>query len=275
MTPTSTHIGLIAGGGQFPLIFAKRAREKGLQVYAVAYVSEADPQLEKYVAAIEWLHLGQLRRLLKFFKRHGVAQTVMMGTIRKTRMFTDVKPDTKAIAMIAGMRDTHDDKLLRAFAKTLEKDGVVVQASTFLLPELLAPEGCWTRRKPTRAERADMEVGWTLAKAIGRLDIGQCIVMEGGSVLAVEAIDGTDATILRGGQLGAGSAVVIKVCKPDQDERFDVPAIGVQTIETMHTAGARTLVIEAGKAVVFDREKMVSRADEYGMTIVARKHQAT
>ena len=264
-------IGLIAGSGQFPLIFAKKAQAKGMQVYAVAYVNEADPQLEQYVAAIEWLHLGQMRRLLKFFKRHGVTQTVMMGAIRKTRIFTDVKPDTKAIALVAGMRDTHDDKLLRAFAEALEKEGLAVQASTFLLPELLAPEGYWTRRKPKRSEMADVAVGWPLAKAIGRLDIGQCVVMGGGSVLAVEAIDGTDATILRGGRLGAGNAVVIKVCKPEQDERFDIPAIGTQTIESMHSAGARVLVIEAGKAVVFDREEMVSLADRYGISIVALK----
>jgi len=267
-------IGLIAGSGQFPLIFAKTAHAKGMQVYAVAFVNEADPQLEQYVTAIEWLHLGQLRRLLKFFKRHGVTQTVMMGAIRKTRIFTDVKPDTKAIAMFAGMRGTHDDKLLRAFARTLEKEGIIVQASTFLLPDLLAPEGCWTRRKPTRSQQTDIEVGWPLAKAIGSLDIGQCIVMEGGSVLAVEAIDGTDATILRGGQLGGGEAVVIKVCKPDQDERFDIPAIGAQTIETMHTAGARVLVIEAGKAVVFNRDEMVVLADKYEIIIVALKHNA-
>ena len=245
-----------------------------MRVYAVAYVNEADPQLAQYVEAIEWLHLGQVRRLLKFFKHHSIDQAVMMGTIRKTRIFTDVKPDTKAIAMFAGMRNTHDDKLLRAFAQTLEKEGIMVRPSTFLLPELLAPEGCWTRRKPNRSERVDIDVGWPLAKAIGRLDIGQCIVMAGGSVMAVEAIDGTDATISRGGRLGGGEAVVIKVCKPDQDERFDVPAIGAQTIETMHAAGARALIIEAGKAVVFDREEMVALADKYGIAIVALTHNA-
>lgn len=264
-------IGLIAGSGQFPLIFAKKAQAKGMLVYVAAYVNEADPELSKYAAAIEWLHLGQIRRLIKFFKRHAVTQTVMMGAIRKTRLFTDVKPDTKAIAMFAGMRDTHDDKVLRAFAKTLEKEGIAVQASTFLLPELLAPEGCWTRRRPSRSEQADIDVGWRIAKAIGRLDIGQCVVMGGGSVLAVEAIDGTDATIQRGGKLGSGEAVVVKICKPDQDQRFDMPAVGVQTVETMRAAGARVLAIEANRAVVFDRPEMVSLADRYGIAIVAFK----
>jgi hypothetical protein len=266
---TTMQIGLIAGSGQFPLLFAKKAQAKGLAVYAAAYVNEADPELSHYTAAIEWLHLGQIRRLIKFFKRHGVTQTVMMGAIRKTRLFTDVKPDTKAIAMFAGMRDTHDDKVLRAFAGALEKEGIAVQASTFLLPELLAPEGCWTHRQATRSELADIDVGWRIAKAIGRLDIGQCLVMGGGSVLAVEAIDGTDATILRGAKLGSGEAVVIKICKPDQDERFDIPAVGVQTIETMQAAGARVLAVEAGKAVVFDRPEMVSLANRYGITILA------
>lgn len=262
-------IGLIAGGGQFPLLFAKAARAHGWEVYAAAFVNEAADELAGLVDGIEWLHLGQLRRLIKFFKRHDVRQTVMMGAIRKTRIFTDVRPDTKAIALVVGMRDTHDDRLLRAFAGALEKDGILVRASTFLLPELLAVEGCWTRRKPSRSDRTDIELGWRIAKAVGQLDIGQCVVVEGGSVLAVEAIDGTDATIARGGRLGSGGAVVVKVCKPDQDERFDVPAVGAQTIETMHAAGVRVLVVEAGKAVVFDRTEMVALADRHGITIVA------
>ena len=194
----------------------------------------------------------------------------MMGAVRKTRMFTDIRPDTKAIALAARIRHTHDDNLLRTFADFLEKEGVRIQASTFLLPELLASEGCWTRRRPNRSEEKDIALGWRLAKEIGRLDIGQCIVVGGGSVLAVEAIDGTDATIRRGGQLGKGTAVVVKVCKPNQDFRFDVPAIGAETIRIMQTAGARVLVVEAGKAVVFDREEMVALADRHGIAIVAR-----
>jgi DUF1009 family protein len=193
----------------------------------------------------------------------------MLGTIRKTRLFTDVKPDIKALALVAGMRHTHDDGLLRAFAGLLEKEGIHVRASTFLLPELLAPAGIWTRRKPTRDERKDMALGWRIAKEIGRLDIGQCIVVGGGSVLAVEAIDGTDAPIARGGELARGAAVVVKVCKPEQDTRFDIPAIGATTIATMQTAGARALAVEAGRAVAFDRAEMVAAANEYGIAIVA------
>jgi hypothetical protein len=137
------------------------------------------------------------------------------------------------------------------------------------LPNILAQEGCWTKRKPSRTEKADIELGWKLAKEIGRLDIGQCVVVGGGSVLAVEAIDGTDATIMRGGRLGEGTAVVVKVCKPNQDIRFDIPAVGVQTIKTMHEAGAKILVVEARKAVVFDKVEMIDLANKFGISIVA------
>ena len=262
-------IGLIAGSGQFPLIFSSKARRSGYEVFAAAFLKETDPALEADVSAIEWMHLGQVRRLIDFFKRNAVSQAVMLGAIRKTRIFSDVRPDAKAIAIIAGMRHTHDDALLRAFAGALEKEGILIQASTFLLPELLAPKGCWTRKKPRRSEKGDIALGWRIAKELGRLDIGQCAVVGRGSVLALEAIDGTDATIERGGRLGKGKAVAVKVCKPDQDLRFDIPAIGVQTIETMHRSGVQTLVVEAGKAVVFDRQEMTALADRCGVCILA------
>jgi UDP-2,3-diacylglucosamine hydrolase len=262
-------IGLIAGGGQFPLLFARAAREKGIDVFAVAHVNETDPELEAHVTRIAWVHLGQLRRLLRFFKQHAVAEAVMMGGIKKTRMFRDVRPDLKTIALMAGLRHTHDDNLLRAFAGALEAEGIRVLESTAFLPELLAPAGCWTRRTPSAAETSDIALGWHLAKEIGRLDIGQCVVVGGGSVLAVEAIDGTDATIRRGGRLGNGQAVVIKVCKPTQDFRFDVPAVGTETIRTMAEAGVTALALEAEKAVVFDREEMIRAADEARIAVVA------
>ncbi len=269
---TEKRIGLIAGNGQFPLLFSKKAQAKGFCVYAAAYVNEADTRLADYVEAIKWLHLGQIKRLIKFFKKNRVEDAVMMGGVRKTRLFSDVRPDIKAITLIAGMKNTHDDGVLRAFAGSLEKEGIRIRESTFLMPELLAEKGCWTRRRPSRSENADIEMGWHLAKQIGRLDIGQCVVVGGGSVLAVEAIDGTDATILRGGDLGRGNAVVVKVCKPDQDRRFDIPAIGVRTIQTMQSADAGTLVIEAGRAVVFDRKEMVDLADRAKIAIVAMKN---
>lgn len=266
-------IGLIAGSGQFPILFSKKAKSKGFSIYAVAFHNETDPILKGHVDAIQWLHLGQLKRLIKFFHRHEVKQAVMMGAISKTRMFRDVRPDLKAMSAVFELKDTHDDGILRSFARILEDEGIKIKSSTFLMPELLAVEGCWTLRKPTRSETADIELGWKLAKEIGRLDIGQCIVVGGGSVLAVEAIDGTDATIRRGGRLGNGTAVVVKVCKPDQDKRFDVPAVGSQTIATMHESKARALAIEAGRAVVFDRQEMIALADQYDISIVALSRQ--
>ncbi len=264
-------IGLIAGSGQFPVIFARAARREGYRVYALGHINETDASLSEHVHQMEWVHLGQIKRVIRFFRQHDVSEAVMMGGIRKTRIFRDVRPDLKAISIIAGMRYTHDDNILRAFAAALEAEGIAIKASTFLLPELLATEGCWTRRSPSRSEIADIEAGWRLAKAIGRLDIGQCVVIGGGSVLAVEAIDGTDATLLRGGKLGNGQAVAVKTCKPNQDFRFDVPAVGIETVNTMKAAGIRVLVIEAGKTVVFDREKMIAAADDAGLTIVAMK----
>jgi len=264
-------IGLIAGSGQFPIIFSKAARADGYRVYAVAHLNETDASLARHVDDIEWVHLGQLKRLLNFFKKHDVAQAVMMGGIQKTRMFRDIRPDIKALSLVAGLLHTNDDGLLRALADFLEKEGVRVLSATFLLPHLLAEEGCWTKRKPGRAEEADIRVGWRIAKEIGRLDVGQCVVISNGSVLAVEAIDGTDSTIKRGGRLGNGSGVVVKVCKPEQDTRFDVPAVGVRTIETMKDAGVKALAIEAGNAVVFDRQEMIALANAHGISIVALK----
>ncbi|HJO63073.1 MAG TPA: UDP-2,3-diacylglucosamine diphosphatase LpxI [Desulfobacterales bacterium] len=262
-------LGLIAGGGQFPLIFSKRAKKKGFIVFAAAYIHEADPRLKDHVDGIEWVHLGQVRRLIRYFKLNLVSEAVMIGTIRKTRIFSDVKPDTKAISLILGMKHTHDDGILRAFAGALEKGGIKILASTFLLPELLAPSGCWTKRKPNRSEKSDIELGWRSAKEIGRLDIGQCVVVGGGSILAVEAIDGTDATIKRGATLGSGTAVVVKTCKPNQDIRFDMPAVGADTIEIMNRAGAVVLAVEAQKVVVFDRKEMIDLANQVNIAIIA------
>lgn len=271
MVLAEKRIGLIAGSGPFPILFAQKAAASGYKVYAAAYHRETDPALADHVAAMKTFYLGQVGGLLRFFHKHEVGSAVMVGAIHKPAAISEIRPDIKALSMLASVRkDTHDDRLLRAFARLLEKEGIAVRASTFLLPELLAPAGCWTMRKPTKKEQGDIVLGWQMAKAVGRLDIGQCVVVENGSVLAVEAIDGTDATIGRGASLGRGNSVVAKVCKPIQDFRFDVPAVGSQTIRTMHEAGARVLVIEAGRSVVFDREEMVNLADQYAISIEAR-----
>jgi DUF1009 family protein len=268
---TDEKIGLIAGNGQFPILFSRIAAQKGFQVYTAAYVNEADETLSQLSKKIQWLHLGQVKRLIRFFKQNRIHRAVMLGGVRKTKLFTDVKPDMKAIAIIAGMRNTHDDAIMRAFADSLEKEGIKIEPSTFLLPELLATKGIWSKRKPSRSEKKDIALGFSIAREIGRLDIGQSVVVSGGSILAVEAIDGTDATIERGGRLGDGEAVLVKICKPNQDFRFDVPSVGVNTIETMNRSDVRTLAIEAQKTLVFDREEMVAKADEYNISIVCEK----
>ena len=263
-------IGLIAGSGQFPMLFCKAAASKGLLVHTAAYINEADPVLAQMSETIQWLHLGQVKRLIRFFKKNNISRAVMLGAIRKTRLFTDVKPDMKAIAIMAGMRHTDDDAIMRAFADSLEKEGIKIEPSTFLLPELLAEKGVLTKRRPTRAESKDVDLGFSIAKEIGRLGIGQSVVVGGGTVLAVEAIEGTDATIQRGGRLGKGEAVLVKVCKPNQDFRFDVPSVGIETIKTMCNANVRVLAIEAGKTLIFDKSEMIRLADDNTISILCQ-----
>lgn len=262
-------IGLIAGGGQFPLLFTRKASAAGYRVVAVGYPSETNPELEREADTFKWLYLGQLNKLIKYFKANGVTQAVMLGSVQKANIFKDVRPDFKALAFIAKTSLIHDDFILSSFADLMEKEGIEMKASTFLLPELISPKGCWTKRKPDKAEAGDITQGWKLAKEIGRLDIGQCLVISNGTVLAVEAIDGTDATIERGGQLALGNgAVVVKLSKPTQDLRFDLPSTGAATIETMHRSGATVLAVEAGKSLSFDREEMIRLADQYKIAIV-------
>ena len=265
-------IGIIAGNGQFPILFTKAAIAKGMNVYAIAHIGETNKELEALVQAIKWIHLGQLGQMVKFFNKHDVKQAVMVGAITKTRMFKDVRPDLKAIKLLNNLRHTKDDGVLRGLADYFEeKEGIEILESTFILPELLANEGCWTKRKPKKSELADMDFGWDLAKKIGKLDIGQCLVVQNRSVLAIEAIDGTDETILRGGSLGNGKAVVVKICKPDQDLRFDLPTIGAETIENMHKSGASVLLVEAGKSIVFNKEKTIELANKYKISIIGWK----
>jgi hypothetical protein len=266
-------IGLIAGGGDFPLQFAEAAGKSGNQVYAVAYHGAAAPEIADRVNAVRWLYLGELEKLIRFFHDNGVREAVIMGGVNKRAMFSDFRPDAAALALIAGLTDTHDDALLRRFAAFLEENGIAVRSSTCLLPELLAPDGCWTKAEPDPDQRRDIAIGWKAAKAVGLLDIGQCVVVEKGTVLAVEAIDGTDATIARGGRLGGGRAVVVKVCKPQQDTRFDIPAVGPATIDAMRAAGVSALAVETGKTVAFDREKMIAMADASAMSIVALREE--
>ena len=266
-----SRVGLIAGSGQFPLLFAHAASQAGVEVVAVGFDGETDPMLSKYVSEFHLLKLGQLNRMIKAFKNAGITHAAMAGAINKTKLYARIRPDWRAVKLLNRLITKKDDFLLRALAEELESEGIHIESSTLFLPSLLAPEGILTRRKPNRRELNDINFGWQMAKAIGHLDIGQCLVVDTMAVLAVEGIDGTDATILRGGRLCRGGAVVVKVSKPIQDLRFDVPAVGYETIETMKRVGARVLVVEAGRTLVFDLDKMIDSADAAGITFMVRK----
>ncbi|MCA1905383.1 MAG: UDP-2,3-diacylglucosamine diphosphatase LpxI [Desulfarculus sp.] len=262
-------IGLIAGKGQFPILFARAARARGLAVVAVGIVGETLPVLEAEVDSLTWIHLGQLGKLIKVFRSQGVTRAAMCGGVTKPRMFGDVRPDLKALTLIGKLRHLADDGILRTLAKVLAGEGIVILPSHELLPELLATAGTYTKRGPSPEERADAELGWRLAHELGKLDIGQALVIRGRAVVAVEAMEGTDACIRRGGELAGPGAVVVKRCKPGQDRRFDLPAVGAETIATMTEVRATCLVIEAGSTLVFDREEMIRRADTAGICLLA------
>jgi UDP-2,3-diacylglucosamine hydrolase len=266
----SAPIGLIAGNGNFPLLIARAARKEGKKVVAVAHVGETREELESLVDKIHWIRLGEFGKLIRTFKKEGVTEVLMAGGVDKKKMFSNIHPDFKGLLVMAKMGHRRDDFILRTVATELEKDGLKVHPSTAFLPSLLAPAGVLTKRAPTRAEQRDIDFGWNLAKELGKLDIGQCLVVRNGAVVAVEAIEGTDETIRRGGQLAREKAVVIKICKPFQDLRFDLPAVGEQTIRTMQEVKAGVLAIEAQKTLIFDREATVELADQYKIAIVSR-----
>jgi len=265
---TSDKIGIIAGGGQFPLLFAKAVHKQGLKVYAAAHKGETDTALADQVDSLKWVKLGQLGRIINFFKDEGVKKTVFIGSITKTNIFRDVRPDLKGLGLWNKIDIKQDDAILRAVADRLEKDGIEVVASTHYVPELLFPQGILTRKKPTKDQITDIAFGWKIARSIGRLDIGQCVVVRNQTVLAVEAIEGTDATIQRGGSLGKEKTVVVKLRKPKQDLRFDLPAVGKKTIQSMQKVKAAILAVEAGYALFFDRASVIRAADAAGIVIV-------
>jgi len=269
-TQASTEtIGLIAGGGQFPLLVAEAARKRGFSVLAVAHLGETDPSLSEKVDEVIWIRLGQLGRLIKALKKKKVKKSLMAGTITKRRMFEDIRPDLKGLAIISKLALFHDDGILRAVADELAREGIEIVSSTQYLPELVAPQGCLTKRKPNKSEKEDIDFGFQVAKELGRLDIGQCVVVRKKTILAVEAIEGTDAAIRRGGDLAREGAVVVKVSKPHQDLRFDVPAVGLGTVKAMAEVKAAALAVESGKTLLFDKDEMITYADELRIAIVS------
>jgi UDP-2,3-diacylglucosamine hydrolase len=260
-------IGLIAGKGQFPLLFAEAAGRLGLEVVAVAHQGETDPSLESLAHECYWISVGQLGKLIRAFKNAGVSRAVMAGGLSRGRLFREFWPDLRALNLIRRAGAGHDDRILRGLAAELEQEGITIVSPLLYLDELLATPGQLSRRRPTAAELEDIGYGFRIAKEVGRLDLGQCVVVRRQVVTALEAIEGTDDTIRRGGRLAGKGAVVVKVSKPGQDLRFDLPTVGKNTIEVMAEVEAGVLAVEAGKTLIFDRQEMVALADKAGIAV--------
>jgi hypothetical protein len=261
-------IGLIAGNGRFPIIFADNARRLGYHVSAVAHEGETEPELAGHVDRIHWIKIGQLNKLIQAFKEDGVHQAVMLGGIKKTHIFTTLRPDFRTLALATRVALWKDDDILRELAKELEREGITICESTFGLEGILVEEGPLTARTPSEKEWEDIRYGWEVAQEIGRLDIGQCVVIKDRVVVAVEAVEGTDGAIKRGGELAKEGAVVVKRSKPQQDLRFDLPAVGPRTIEVMASVKASVLAIEAGRTILLDREIVLEKARSARIAIV-------
>ncbi len=269
MAAPPERIGLIAGNGRFPLLFAAAARAAGVEVVAVAHQHETPEEIADLAAEVTWVRVGELGKIIRVLKQAGVRRAVMAGGIRKPRQLSDFRPDFRGAAFIAKTRSLRDDVLLRGVASELEHDGIAVVESTLFLGRLVPEVGTLTRKAPKSREWEDVRFGVQVARDIGRWEIGQSVVVKRHTVLAVEGIEGTDQAIRRGGELGRGGVVVVKVSKPGQDLRFDVPAVGQTTIEVMRDVGARVLALEAGRTIMIDRDEVVRAADAAGIAIVA------
>ena len=263
-------IGLIAGDGRFPIIFAENVRRLGFSVSAIAHLGSTLPELESYVEHIHWLKIGQFSKALAALKKDGIRQAVMLGGIKKANVFTTLRPDLRALAIFSRLKYWKDDAILREVASELEKEGIEICESTFGLEGILADKGVLTKNPPNLKEEADIQFGWETLETLGALDIGQCVMVKDRVIVAVEAVEGTDETITRGGTLAGKGGVVVKRTKPHQDLRFDLPAIGPQTLRTMIAVQASVLAIEARRTVVLDREEVLSLANKAGIAIVGK-----
>ena len=271
-------IGLLAGGGRFPIAFAEKAKQLGLPVVCVGIHDEASADLVPLVDKFHWAGLAKLGRMIRCFKKAGCKQVVMAGKVHKVKMNTPMRwlrllPDWRMIRFWfrRTRRDNKDDSILLGVIEEFRMDGLDFASALDFCPELLVKAGLHTRRAPSAAESEDIDFGWMLAKEMGRLDVGQSVMVKEKAVLAVEAIEGTDQAILRAGTLcPRGGFTVVKVAKPQQDMRFDVPTIGVKTIENMKTSGGVVLAVEADKTIIIDEKEVVQLADRYGITILAK-----
>ena len=269
MMPKST-LGLIAGNGKFPFLFAREARSRGYRVVAAAIRQDTSPALQFSVDKLSWFSAGELKKLFAFFVSEGVHEVIMAGQVNPDNLFKgNVAFDEEFRGLFNALRDRKADTIFSAIADKLQARGIRLLDSTFLLKGYLAPKGTLTKRGPTSRELDDIEFGTVIARDMGRLDVGQTVVVKEKAIVAIEAMEGTDRAILRGGRIAREGAVVVKMSKPGQDPRFDVPVIGPRTIRTMMRAKAGCIGIEVGKTILIDRDQCVRLANQAGICIVA------
>ncbi|MBI4424241.1 MAG: UDP-2,3-diacylglucosamine diphosphatase LpxI [Elusimicrobia bacterium] len=267
-------LGLIAGSGRFPVLVADAARAKGIDVVALGIAGVTDPEVGQHVRRFEVFKLGQISKPLDLFKSEGITQAVMAGKVQHASVFGGILPDLRAMKLLARLKDKRTDTILAAIVEEFGKEGIEVLPSQTFLSDLLATAGPMTRRKPGPAESADIELGWRAAKALAGFDIGQSVVVREGAVVAVEAMEGTDACILRAAELSrshgakGGGLVVVKVAKPKQDFRYDLPVIGLGTLPVLEEAGVGAFAIEAGKTLIFDKAETLKKLDAAKIALV-------
>ena len=282
--PSTDRLGLIAGNGKFPFLVLDAARSQGMQVVVAAIREETSPEIERHGAtSVHWLSLGELSQLIETFQREGVTRAIMAGQVRHKQIFSNIKPDWRLAKVLLGLATRNTDSLIGAIAKVLESEGIHLMSSTALLEPMLADDGVMTSRGPSDSEQTNITYGRAVAQHLSRFDIGQTVVIAEAACMAVEAMEGTDATILRAGELMKSPSLgkepstlsraltVIKVAKTNQDMRFDVPVVGMRTIETMKQAGATCLALDAGRCLIFDKPAVIASADAAGICIVAEK----
>ena len=270
--PNTLHpfkLGLIAGNGQFPFLVLEGARKAGVQVAVAAIREETDPQIEKIADNISWVGVGQLGKMLRFFKKEGVEKAIMAGQVKHVQIFSSSIPDLRMVKILLRLPHKNTDALIGAVANELASEGIELIDSTHFLQDYLPEVGTLTKRAPAEHERGDIEYGLEIAHEIARLDLGQTIVVRDRACVAIEAMEGTDAVIRRAGELARGRLTVVKIAKPDQDMRFDVPVVGLSTMQTMIDAGATCLCLTAGKTLMFEREEMCALANKNKIVITA------
>jgi len=262
-------LGLIAGNGNFPFLVIEGAHRAGAQVAVAAIREETDPSIEKIADRLTWVGIGQLGKMLKFFKTEGVDKAIMAGQVKHIQIFSNAIPDVRMLKMLLRLPKRNTDSLIGAVASELAHEGIELIDSTHFLKDQLPTVGTLTKRAPDDRERSDVAYGLEVAREIARLDLGQTIVVRDRACVAIEAMEGTDAVIRRAGELVRGKLTVVKIAKPDQDMRFDVPVVGVPTIEAMIIAKATCLCLTAGKTLIFDRDEMIKLANKNKIAIAA------